>query len=104
VLSSVKQPRGVTRVKAHGVFESGRLTERRLLRLISRLGPGDHEIVTHPGFEPGRINFDPDWRYAWEDELAALMSPAVRAAIDRRGIELVSYGQLAGAHEARPRG
>lgn len=94
-LARVKEPRGVKRVRAHGVFESGRLTERRLVRLIDRLEPGDHEIVTHPGFDPGRVPQDPDWRYGWEAELAAVLAPGVRDVIARRGIELVSYRQLA---------
>ncbi len=93
-LARVKQPRGVRRVRAHGIFESGRLTERRLLRLIASLTDGDHEIVTHPGLEPGAVPQDPTWRYDWEGELQAVLSPRVRDAIARRGIELVTYGQL----------
>ncbi|MGV3621561.1 MAG: carbohydrate deacetylase [Archangium sp.] len=95
-LARVKQLRGVRRVRAHGIFESGRLNERRLLRLIDRLEPGDHEIVTHPGLEPGAVPQDPSWRYDWEGELQAVLSPRVREAIARRGIELVTYKQLEG--------
>lgn len=95
-LARVKQPRGVRRVRAHGIFESGRLNERRLLRLIDRLEDGDHEIVTHPGLEPGAVPQDPTWRYDWEGELQAVLSPRVREAIARRGIELVTYKQLEG--------
>lgn len=94
-LSRLKQPRGVKRVRALGVFESGRLTERRLLRLVANLKDGDTEIVTHPGLEPGAVPQDPDWRYQWEVELAAVLSPRVRDAIAARGIELVNYRQLA---------
>jgi predicted glycoside hydrolase/deacetylase ChbG (UPF0249 family) len=93
-LARVKQPRGVTRVRAVGVFESGRLNEKRLLRLISNLREGDNEIVTHPGLNPGSVPQDPDWRYDWEGELAAVLSPRVRDAIAGRGIELVNYRQL----------
>ena len=93
-LARVKQPRGVTRVRAVGVFESGRLTEKRLLRLIRDLPEGDVEIVTHPGLEPGKVPQDPDWSYQWEQELAAVLSPRVRDAIAARGIELVNYRQL----------
>jgi predicted glycoside hydrolase/deacetylase ChbG (UPF0249 family) len=93
-LSRVKQPRGIKRVKALGIFESGRLNERRLLRLIEQLGEGDHEIVTHPGLDPGAVPQDPTWRYDWEDELAAVLSPRVRDAIAQQGIELVTYRQL----------
>lgn len=93
-LARLKSPSGVKRVRAHGTFESGRLTERRLLRLIGQLQPGDHEIVTHPGLDPGVVKQDPTWRYGWEEELAAVLSPRVREAVDARGIELISYGQL----------
>lgn len=93
-LSRVKQPRGVKRVPAIGVFESGRLNERRFVRLLDRLRPGDNEIVTHPGLDPGVVPQDPKWQYAWEDELKAVLSPRVRDAIAERGIELVTYRQL----------
>jgi len=93
-LARIKQPRGITRVRAHGMFESGRLNERRLLRLINSLGEGDHEIVTHPGLEPGVVQQNPSWRYDWEQELQAVLSPRVRDAIARRQIELVTYAKL----------
>jgi chitin disaccharide deacetylase len=93
-LSRVKQPRGIKRVPALGVFESGRLNERRLIRLLDSLRPGDNEIVTHPGLDPGVVPQDPDWKYDWEGELRAVLSPRVRDAIAARGIELVTYRQL----------
>lgn len=93
-LAGLKQARGITRVPAVGVFESGRLNERRLLRLIERLSPGDHEIVTHPGLNPDVVPQDPSWRYAWETELTAVLSPRVKNAIVAKGIRLVSYAEL----------
>jgi predicted glycoside hydrolase/deacetylase ChbG (UPF0249 family) len=82
------------RIRSHGVFESGVLNERRLLRLISNLGDGQHEIVCHPGMAPGVVSEDPNWRYEWESEFAAVCSPKVRALIKERGIELCSFAQL----------
>jgi predicted glycoside hydrolase/deacetylase ChbG (UPF0249 family) len=93
-LSRVKQPRGVRRVPALGVFESGRLTERRLLRLLDDVREGDNEIVTHPGLNPGALPQDPSWHYGWEDELAAVLSPRVRDAIAAKGMQLATYRQL----------
>lgn len=93
-LAMTKQPRGVRRVPALGVFESGALNEKRLVRLIEQLGEGDHEIVTHPGLDPGAVPQDPRWRYGWEAELTALTSATVRRAIAERGIELCRYGDL----------
>lgn len=82
------------RVRAWGVFESGRFTTTRLVRLLEKLPDGDHEVVMHPGLAPGVVPEDPSWRYDWEAELEALTSPAVRDALVRRNAELVSYGQL----------
>ncbi|MER2559475.1 MAG: ChbG/HpnK family deacetylase [Myxococcaceae bacterium] len=83
------------RVRAWGVFESGRLNVTRLVRLLEKLPEGDHEIVMHPGLAPGLVSEDPSWRYDWESELEALTSPAVTDVIARRNIELVRYSQLA---------
>lgn len=94
VLSTLSRlrPQGpAKRVRAWGVFESGRLSVKRLERLLERLPDGDHEIITHPGLAPGVVAEDPTWRYDWEAELAALTSPRVREVIDRRSIELVRF-------------
>jgi len=93
-LAAAKEARGIKRVPATGIFESGRLDEKALLRLIAELGDGDREILTHPGLHPGTVPQDPDWRYGWETELAAVLSPRVRAALDHRGVKLVSYTAL----------
>ncbi len=93
-LARSKRSTGARRIAAYGVFEAGRLSETRLLRLISSLGEGQHEIGCHPGYAPGVVKHDPTWHYDWETELSAVRSPRVRAAITERGISLVSYRQL----------
>jgi chitin disaccharide deacetylase len=61
-----------------GLFESGALDEAALLRIIAVLPEGTTELITHPGFaEPLYAH----WHYEWENELAALRSPRVRAAL-----------------------
>lgn len=82
------------RVPGIGIFEAGRLTTRRLARLLDRLPEGDWELGCHPGFDPGMVPEDPSWRYAWEEELAALTSPTARAALERNGIALATYSEL----------
>ena len=77
-----------------GTFEAGALTEDRLLAIISKLPPGDHEIGCHPGKTADQVPEQPGWKYGWEDELAAVRSPRVRALIEKRGIRLTSYGEL----------
>ncbi|HEV3091139.1 MAG TPA: hopanoid biosynthesis-associated protein HpnK [Candidatus Cybelea sp.] len=78
----------------YGVNDVGALTEGRLLRVLERLPDGTTEIFFHPavasfaGADAGTES------YRWSDELAALTSPTVRAAIDRAGIERVTYGDI----------
>jgi predicted glycoside hydrolase/deacetylase ChbG (UPF0249 family) len=93
-LARMRPRAGADRVRAWGVFESGRLNVRRLVRLIQTLPEGVHEIVTHPGLAPGVLHEDPEWKYNWETELEALTSPAVRSVIAERRIELKQYGEL----------
>jgi predicted glycoside hydrolase/deacetylase ChbG (UPF0249 family) len=93
-LAAAQRPRSVLRVPAIGVFESGRLNERRLLRLLAEVPQGNSELVTHPGLSPGIVKHDPHWQYQWEAELAAVLSPRVKEEIARRGIVLCSYAQL----------
>lgn len=88
--------RGTRGLRGHGIFEAGALNERTLLSLLSTLPDGDHEIGCHPGTAPGVVEEDPRWQFGWEDEMRALTSPRVRELIDRRGVELASYGELFG--------
>ncbi|HEY4185070.1 MAG TPA: ChbG/HpnK family deacetylase [Polyangia bacterium] len=65
-----------------GYLESGRLDVVRILEIIGRLAPGSHELLTHPGAVDG------------EGELAALVSPRIRTAIDERAIVLSRWSDL----------
>ena len=81
-----------------GLAWSGAMTEPRVLRLLAALPAGASELYCHPAVEqtPALARTMPAYRPA--EELAALVSPAVRRVIDSSGIELVSYADLA----ARP--
>jgi predicted glycoside hydrolase/deacetylase ChbG (UPF0249 family) len=80
-----------------GYVESGQLDEVRILEIVGRLGPGSHELICHPGCVD-----DPEAplgtlgavRFFRARELAALTSPLVREAIDRRGIRLCRWADL----------
>jgi chitin disaccharide deacetylase len=73
-----------------GLFESGVLTENRLLNIVDSIRSGTTELVCHPGKEdaPCRERYA-HWDYHWEAELKALTSHAVRDALRANGIELV---------------
>jgi len=77
-----------------GFLCAGRLDEREMLRLLEHLpNHGTWELGCHPGLPDGETPY-PHWGYHWENELAALTSPRVRALVERRGIRLVGFHHL----------
>ena len=77
-----------------GIAWSGAMTEERLLRLLPHLPPGLSDLYCHPAIRTtAQLAADmPGYRHA--DELAALVSPAVRRRIADLGITLTGYGDL----------
>jgi predicted glycoside hydrolase/deacetylase ChbG (UPF0249 family) len=82
-----------------GLDEAGHLDEpamiQSLFRLASTAAP-TAELATHPGVP---ASADPDrrryrWGYQWDDELAAVRSPTVRAAVTEMGFRLGSFRDL----------
>jgi hypothetical protein len=82
-----------------GARASGEEKERRLVEALERLEPGDWLLVEHPGLDTpemramGHVGYE----NVAEDRAGvtrALTSEKVRAVIERRGIELVSYADL----------
>jgi hopanoid biosynthesis associated protein HpnK len=73
-----------------GVAWSGRMVEERVLALLPHLPPGISELYFHPAVAAGA----PTPGYRHDEELAALVSPAVRRRIDELGIGLTTYGEL----------
>jgi hopanoid biosynthesis associated protein HpnK len=64
-----------------GIAWSGHMTQRRLVRLLGNLPPGTSEIYFHPAAarDPLVTRLMPEYEHT--AELAALLSPAVRAAL-----------------------
>jgi hopanoid biosynthesis associated protein HpnK len=85
----------VTNDWAFGVNEAGALDEARLMEILDRLPEGVTEVFFHPATGPFAAADYGTERYQWAAELAALTSSRVRAEIERDGIELVTYGELA---------
>jgi hopanoid biosynthesis associated protein HpnK len=80
-----------------GIAWSGGMTEARVLRLIPHLPAGVSEIYFHPaaGRDVLLDRLMPGYDHA--GEMAALMSPAVRAAVAAAGIQPVTYADTIGA-------
>lgn len=80
-----------------GIAWSGGMVEMRVLGLLPYLPEGVSEIYFHPAIETTPAIGAAMPGYCHAEELAALLSPAVRSRIAELGIELVSYSDLAAA-------
>jgi len=78
-----------------GLAWSGAMVEERLLRLIPQLPDGVSEIYLHPATEHTPALAAAMCGYCHREELAALVSPALKALIGELDIRLISYGHLA---------
>ena len=74
--------------RVHGVVRSGAMHEPYLVGLVRRVDGPSAEIFLHPSTEAG------DPRGPNPGDLCALLSPAVRSAIERRGLSLGTYASL----------
>jgi hopanoid biosynthesis associated protein HpnK len=77
--------------RVFGIAASGAMDEKRLLEVLSRLPPGLTEIYLHPATMSGEALASSMRGYRHSDELAALLSPRVRAAVAAAGIGLGGY-------------
>jgi hopanoid biosynthesis associated protein HpnK len=84
-----------------GLYDTGVLSEDRVLALIEQLPEGISELYCHPATKrwDGVDNLPPD--YQPEAELAALLSPAVQEKIADSGLRPLSFrAALDGGREA----
>jgi len=84
-----------------GIEHSGGMNEAVLLEALQRLPAGVTEIYLHPATTSGSVIAAsmPEYRHA--EELAALLSPRVRAAIDGLGIPRGGFRDIfAPSHES----
>jgi hopanoid biosynthesis associated protein HpnK len=77
--------------EVHGIVRSGGMDEAYLLRLLRRIAGPSAEIFVHPSIAPTEAA---GARGANRGDLAAVVSPAVRAAVAARGHALATYGEL----------
>jgi len=83
-----------------GISDSGALDEARLLEILGRLPDGLTEIYLHPAVASGAAIAASMGGYRHADELAALLSPRVRAAITACGARTGGFRQLSSAATA----
>jgi len=80
-----------------GITHSGRFDEAALLATLATLPAGTGEIYLHPALVSGADIGASMRDYRHADEFAALISPRVHAAIDRLGLRLGGFSDLAEA-------
>lgn len=78
-----------------GIAVTGGLTEQTFKDLIEHLPDGTWEFVSHPGYNDTELDgVKTRLRASREKELAILTSPQVKEALQRQGIQLISYRDL----------
>lgn len=92
--------------RVYGLADSGALDEGRLLHILARLPPGVTEIYCHPatdheGAAAGDAIAPSMAAYRHADELAALTSPRVRAAVAAAGALRGGYRDMLAARAAQ---
>jgi predicted glycoside hydrolase/deacetylase ChbG (UPF0249 family) len=82
---------------AVGIECAGNLDAERLPRVLARLahrGREAVELTVHPGEGDDADRARYQWGYRWEDELAALVGPVARQAVESAGFSLATYADL----------
>ncbi len=77
-----------------GIAWSGGMTEERMLRLVAALPAGATELYCHPAVAQTAALRRSMPHYRPAEELAALVSPRLRALVEANDIDLVSYADL----------
>lgn len=83
-----------TNDRVFGLHDSGEMDEARVLHVLATLPAGTSELYLHPATRRAPVldRFMPGYRH--EDELAALVSPRVRAAVAAAGLVPCGYTDL----------
>ena len=85
----------VTNDALFGLYDTGSMTEAAWLRIVPRIGPGLTEIYCHPAVRRTIPSPREAPATSSADELAVLLSPVVRAALDQAGIRRTSFAAAA---------
>jgi hopanoid biosynthesis associated protein HpnK len=85
--------------RVYGLLQTGQMHERFVAGLVRRISHTvcSAELFFHPCTQPLSRPFGPN-----PGDLAALLSPRVRQAIDERGAQLISYADLAKVRLRQP--
>lgn len=77
-----------------GMVDGGNMNSANLAYILKQLPFGIHEIMMHPGRNKELLSRRYAWHYHWDEELAALLSPAMKEILQKNRIMLITYGDL----------
>jgi predicted glycoside hydrolase/deacetylase ChbG (UPF0249 family) len=78
-----------------GIAATGLLDRELLTRLVNAMPNGTWELVTHPGYNDNALMLaDTELKQSRAIELELLCAPDTAEVFHRRGIQLISYGDL----------
>lgn len=78
-----------------GMLAGGAMSQSAMQHIIRSLPDGVSEIMVHPGKNTQALEQIFPWGYHWQEEMDALNSKEVMAAIRERNIQLITYRELA---------
>jgi hopanoid biosynthesis associated protein HpnK len=85
----------VSSERVYGMHQTGHVDEAYLLDVIEHLPDGVSELYAHPAIGQAATMARFQHGYDHPGEVAGLTSPRVRAALERAGVELTTYRELA---------
>lgn len=91
--NSVRPPFRTTD-RAIGIVAAGHLTLGKLTRILADVQETT-ELVCHPGIGGIDLAAEYDWGYGWDAETAALCDPEMRQGLERAGVRVMSFTEIA---------
>jgi hopanoid biosynthesis associated protein HpnK len=79
-----------------GLYDTNALGVEKLVRILAHLPAGTSELMLHPAKDPSTAPRRRERALPGHEEYRALVHPRVARSVDKFGIELTSFGQLAG--------
>jgi hopanoid biosynthesis associated protein HpnK len=92
---AVQEEEMITTDGTFGIVSTGALDERLFAAIVGSIPEGTWEFVCHPGYNDAELDtVHTRLRHSREQELEVLTSPAAQEALQRHGVELISWKQL----------
>lgn len=93
--SAVQEEQMITTDGTFGIVATGALDQRLFKAIVGSIPQGTWEFVCHPGYNDADLaTVRTRLRRSRVEELRVLISPEAREALQRQGVELISWKQL----------